>query len=229
MRHRVDHRKLGRTTEHRIAMLRNQAVSLVQHDRIKTTLSKAKELRRFVEKLISLAKKDTLHARRLAARHVQDPEALKKLFSVLGPLYASRPGGYTRILKLGFRRGDSAQEAIIELVGREPKFEDAEAKGKKKPKSAKKAPLDEDAGNENNAPAKKKAAKVGAESKAGAEVKAEAADVETAAEPETESKGKTEAKADLEKGNEAAGEGVEGKDDAASSKSSAGEKKTPEA
>ncbi len=228
MRHRVDHRKLGRTTEHRIAMLRNQTVSLVQHDRIKTTLSKAKELRRFVEKLISLAKKDTLHARRLAARHVQDPEALKKLFSVLGPLYASRSGGYTRILKLGFRRGDSAQEAIIELVGREPKFESTEAKGKKKPRSAKKAPLDEEAGNENNAPARKKAAKGVAKSKAGAEVKAEAADVETAAEPKIASKGKSKAKADLKEGNEAAGEGVED-NDAASSKNSAGEKKTPEA
>lgn len=135
MRHNIDHRKLGRTTEHRIAMLRNQAISLVRHDRITTTLPKAKELRRFVEKLISLAKKDTLHARRLAARHVQDPEILKKLFGVLGPLYAVRPGGYTRILKMGFRKGDGAQEAIVELVGREPKFEEP-AKGKKAAKKA---------------------------------------------------------------------------------------------
>ena len=131
MRHRIDHRKLGRTTEHRIAMLRNQAVSLVRHDRIRTTLEKAKELRRFVEKLITLAKEDTLHSRRMAARHVHDAAALKKLFSTLGPLYAQRPGGYTRILKLGDRKGDGAQLAIIELVDREPKFEDKTKKAKK--------------------------------------------------------------------------------------------------
>lgn len=141
MRHRMDHRKLGRTTEHRIAMLRNQAVSLVRHDRIRTTLEKAKELRRFVEKLITLAKEDTLHSRRMAARHVHDPAALKKLFATLGPLYAQRPGGYTRILKLGERKGDGAQLAIIELVDREPKFEDKakkakKAKGKAEPKEA---------------------------------------------------------------------------------------------
>jgi large subunit ribosomal protein L17 len=135
MRHNIDHRKLGRTTEHRIAMLRNQTASLVRHDRITTTLCKAKELRRFAERLITLAKKDTLHARRLAARHVYDPEILKKLFGTLGPFYSNRPGGYTRILKLGFRKGDGAQEAIIELVGREPKFEEP-AKGKKAAKKA---------------------------------------------------------------------------------------------
>lgn len=135
MRHNMDHRKLGRTTEHRIAMLRNQAVSLMRHDRITTTVTKAKELRRFVEKLITLAKKDTLHARRLAACHVQDPEVLKKLFATLGPLFSERPGGYTRILKMGYRKGDGAQEAIIELVGREPKFEEP-AKGKKATKKA---------------------------------------------------------------------------------------------
>ncbi len=131
MRHRLDHRKLGRTSEHRRALLRNQAISLVRHDRITTTLEKAKELRRYVEKLITLAKKDTLHSRRLAASKVDDPEALKKLFGTLGPLYADRPGGYTRILKLGVRRGDAAQVAMIELVGREPKFE-TPAKGTKK-------------------------------------------------------------------------------------------------
>jgi len=147
MRHRMDHRKLGRTTEHRIAMLRNQAVSLVRHDRIQTTLEKAKELRRFVEKLITLAKRDTLNSRRLAARHVQDPEALKKLFGTLGPLYATRPGGYTRILKLGTRRGDGAQVAIIELVGREPKFEDKTKKVRKA-----KAPKEAAEGKEAKAP-----------------------------------------------------------------------------
>lgn len=133
MRHNVDYRKLGRTTEHRISMLRNQAVSLIKYDRIQTTLQKAKELRRFVERLISLAKKDTLAARRLAAKDIHDKEALKKLFETLGPLNAQRSGGYTRIIRYGFRRGDNAEEAIIELVGREKKFED---KTKKKAKKA---------------------------------------------------------------------------------------------
>ena len=110
MRHQIDHRKLGRTTEHRIAMLRNQAISLFKHDRIQTTLEKAKELRRFAEKLITLAKKDTLHARRIAAQDVHDPDVLKKLFATLGPLYATRPGGYTRIVKLGWRKGDGAAD-----------------------------------------------------------------------------------------------------------------------
>jgi large subunit ribosomal protein L17 len=136
MRHRIDHRKLGRTTEHRIAMLRNQAISLFKHDRVKTTLEKAKELRRFAEKLITLAKKDTLHARRIAARDVHDPDVLKKLFATLGPLYASRPGGYTRIVKLGWRKGDGAEVALIELVGREPKTEEKPTKDKKAKKAA---------------------------------------------------------------------------------------------
>lgn len=132
MRHNVDHRKLGRTTEHRIAMLRNQATSLIKHDRIKTTLPKAKELRRFVEKLITLAKKDSLHARRLAAADIQEPEVLKKLFGTIGPLNATRPGGYTRIIKIGIRKGDGGEEAFIELVGREKKFEDKTKKKEKK-------------------------------------------------------------------------------------------------
>jgi len=136
MRHKVDHRKLGRTTEHRIAMLRNQATSLFKHDRVKTTLEKAKELRRFAEKLITLAKKDTLHARRIAARDIHDADILKKLFATLGPLYATRPGGYTRIIKLGWRKGDGAQLALLELVGREPKSEEKPAKGKAKKAAA---------------------------------------------------------------------------------------------
>lgn len=159
MRHRIDQRKLGRTTEHRIAMLRNQAVSLFRHDRIKTTVEKAKELRRFAEKLITLAKKDTLHARRLAAKDVQDPEVLRKLFATLGPLYAQRPGGYTRIIKLGFRKGDGAQLALIELVDREPKVEEKPAKGKAKKAAAKEAPAPEaKAGARKKAAAPKKAA-----------------------------------------------------------------------
>lgn len=130
MRHKIDHRKLGRTSEHRRALLRNQAISLVHHDRITTTLEKAKEVRRFVEKLITLAKKDTLASRRLTATKIDDPKALKKLFGTLGPAYANRAGGYTRILKLGARKGDGAQMAALELVGREPKFDSA-ASGKK--------------------------------------------------------------------------------------------------
>ena len=150
MRHQIDHRKLGRTTEHRIAMLRNQAISLFKHDRIKTTLEKAKELKRFAEKLITLAKKDTLHSRRIAAQDVHDPKVLQKLFSTLGPLYASRPGGYTRIVKLGWRKGDGAQIALVELVGREPKTEEKPVKGKAKKSAAPKA--------EKKAEPKKKAA-----------------------------------------------------------------------
>lgn len=139
MRHKVDHRKLNRTSEHRMAMLNNQAASLIRHDRITTTLPKAKELRRFVERLVTLAKKDTLHARRIAAGKMKDPKALQKLFTEFGPLYASRPGGYTRIMKLGFRRGDGAQEAIIEMVDREPAFEEKVPEKGKKKKSAEKA------------------------------------------------------------------------------------------
>ncbi len=176
MHHQIDHRKLGRTTEHRIAMLRNQAVSLFKHDRVKTTLEKAKELRRFAEKLITLAKKDTLHARRIAARDVHDPEVLRKLFATLGPLYATRPGGYTRIVKLGWRKGDGAQLAFLELVGREPKIEEKPVKGK-----AKKAETSETAAEE---PKKKVAAKKAApKKKAAAEKTAKAPAKKAKAEP----------------------------------------------
>jgi large subunit ribosomal protein L17 len=186
MRHRIDQRKLGRTTEHRIAMLRNQAVSLFRHDRIKTTVEKAKELRRFAEKLITLAKKDTLHARRLAARDVQDPEVLRKLFSTLGPLYAQRPGGYTRIIKLGFRKGDGAQVALIELVDREPKVEEKPAKGKGKKAAAKEAPATEAKGGaKKKAGAPKKAAPKSAKASQASEAKAEESKA-TAPEAKTE-------------------------------------------
>ena len=128
MPHNVAHRKLGRVTEHRIALLRNQATALLRHERIETTLPKAKELRPFVERIITMAKRgvaagDTgprvLHAKRLVARDVHDPEVVGKLFETLAPRFAERPGGYTRILRLGFRRGDSAEIAQIELVGSE--------------------------------------------------------------------------------------------------------------
>src|SRR6478609_9171888 len=127
MRHRVSHRKLGRVTEHRIAMLRNQAHALLLHEHIETTVPKAKELRPFVERIITLAKRGvagaeagkSLHARRLILRDIQDREVVSKLFDTIAPRFEGRPGGYTRILRLGYRRGDSAEVAQIELVGSE--------------------------------------------------------------------------------------------------------------
>jgi large subunit ribosomal protein L17 len=123
MRHRVAHRKLGRVTPHRIALLRNLATALFEKERIRTTLPKAKELRPFAERLITLARREDnrLHARRLAARHLQDPAVVKKLFDTIGARVATRPGGYTRILRLGPRKGDGAEMAYLELVGFEYK------------------------------------------------------------------------------------------------------------
>jgi large subunit ribosomal protein L17 len=128
MRHRVSHRKLGRVTEHRIAMLRNQAEALIRHERIETTMPKAKELRPFVERIISIAKRGlaggdangkSLHARRMVLRDIQDRDVVSKLFDTIAPRFEGRPGGYTRILRIGYRRGDSAEVAQIELVGSE--------------------------------------------------------------------------------------------------------------
>ena len=116
MRHKRKGRKLGRTSAHREAMLANMATALFKHERIKTTEPKSKELRRTAEKLITLAKKNSLHARRLAARKIRDKEILKKLFDDIGPRYTDRKGGYTRIIKLGTRFGDGAHMAVIELV-----------------------------------------------------------------------------------------------------------------
>ena len=118
MRHRHGLRKLNRTTSHRQAMFKNMAVSLLRHEAIKTTLPKAKELRRVVEPLITLAKEPTLANRRLAFDRLRDREIVTKLFDVLGPLFKARPGGYTRILKMGFRNGDNAPMAFVELVER---------------------------------------------------------------------------------------------------------------
>jgi len=128
MRHNVAHRKLGRVTEHRLAMIRNQAISLLRHERIETTIPKAKELRPFVERLITIAKRgiaggdakaQTLNARRMVLAEIPDTEVVSKLFAELAPRFADRPGGYTRILRIGFRRGDGAETAQIELVGSE--------------------------------------------------------------------------------------------------------------
>ncbi len=118
MRHRQSNRKLNRTTSHRLAMLRNMSASLLRHEVIKTTLPKAKELRRVVEPLITLGKKPSLANRRLAFDRLRDREMVVKLFDELGPRFANRPGGYLRILKFGFRVGDNAPMALVELVDR---------------------------------------------------------------------------------------------------------------
>jgi len=117
VRHRKKGRQLSRTSSHRKATLRNLATSLFQHERIETTTAKAKELRPYAERLITLARRGDLHARRLAAMKIQDRQVLGKLFDDIAPRYTERPGGYTRILKLGNRRGDAAEMSLIELVG----------------------------------------------------------------------------------------------------------------
>ena len=120
MRHGSGYRKLNRTHEHRKAMFSNMAGSLIEHEQIKTTLPKAKDLRRVVEKLITLGKRGDLHARRLAASRLKQDAHVAKLFDVLGPRYKERNGGYVRVLKAGFRYGDMAPMAIVELVERDP-------------------------------------------------------------------------------------------------------------
>lgn len=124
MRHGVGRRKLNRTWQHRKAMLANMAVALVKHEQITTTLPKAKELRPFVERLVTLAKKGDLASRRIAISRMRDTAMVAKLFETLGPRYAERPGGYIRVLKAGFRYGDAAPMAVIEFVDR-----DEDAKG----------------------------------------------------------------------------------------------------
>jgi large subunit ribosomal protein L17 len=118
MRHRKSGRQLNRNSTHRKAMFRNMAVSLLNHEAIKTTLPKAKELRRVAEPLITMAKSDTVHKRRLAFSRLRDRDTVTKLFNELGPRYADRPGGYLRILKMGYRTGDKAPMAYVELVDR---------------------------------------------------------------------------------------------------------------
>ena len=138
MKHRIVGRRLDRTTEHRTAMLKNMATSLFRHERIVTTTPKAKELKRFSEKLITLAKSGTPHARRQANVEIRDVEVLNKLFATLGPRFASRAGGYTRLVRVGRRAGDNAEMAVIELVERTPAAEPEKADEKKKGKSEKK-------------------------------------------------------------------------------------------
>lgn len=124
MRHGVAHRKLNRTSTHRRAMFANMAASLIEHEQIVTTLPKAKELKPIMDKLITLAKRGDLHARRQAISKIRNKDQVAKLFETLGPRYEERQGGYTRVLKAGFRHGDNAPMAVIELVDRDP-----EAKG----------------------------------------------------------------------------------------------------
>src|ERR687890_1103311 len=125
MRHAKAHRKLNRTPEHRRAMFANMCAALIKHEQIVTTLPKAKDLRPVVEKLITLGKRGDLNSRRLAMSQLRDAAMVKKLFDVLGPRYGERPGGYTRVLKAGFRYGDNAPMAVIEFVDR-----DVDAKGR---------------------------------------------------------------------------------------------------
>jgi len=145
MRHNLAHRKLGRVSEHRTALLRNQAMALIRHERIETTMPKAKELRPFVERLITIAKRGvasgeangkSLHARRLVLAELPDKAVVGKLFESIAPRYAERPGGYTRILRVGFRRGDSAEVAQVELVGSEYRPKSAEERKAEKESGA---------------------------------------------------------------------------------------------
>jgi len=126
MRHRKSGRKLNRTSSHRKAMFANMAAALINHEQITTTLPKAKELKPFVEKLVTLAKRGDLHARRIAISRVRDEAMVKKLFEAIGPRYEDRHGGYTRVLRAGFRYGDNAPVAVIEFVDRDESAKGAE-------------------------------------------------------------------------------------------------------
>ena len=159
MRHRVKGRQLSRTSSHKRALLNNMASSLFEHGGIVTTAAKAKELRPFAERLITLAKHETdrLHARRLAARHIQEPAVVKKLFDTIGSRFATRPGGYTRILRLGPRKGDGAEMAYLELVGYE--YKPAGKDGKVAKKAADKKEAEPKAEEKKPAPEKRPAPK----------------------------------------------------------------------
>ena len=159
MRHGYANRKLGRTSSHRNAMFRNQLASLIQSERIITTLPKAKELRPIAEKLITLAKNDSVHNRRTAAKQVPDEGLIAKLFDTIGPRFSTRPGGYTRIMKLGARRGDAAEMAILELVERTAVTDEAKSETPAKSSRKKAAPAAEASAEEKPKRAKKAAPK----------------------------------------------------------------------
>jgi len=141
MRHNMSHRKLGRVSEHRRALFRNQLKSLIAHERIITTLPKAKELRPIAEKVVTLGRRaDSVHARRLAARWLTDRDLVHRLFAEIGPRFVNRPGGYTRIVKLGPRRGDGAELAVLEFVDFKLPDSKGKATGESKKERKKKAP-----------------------------------------------------------------------------------------
>src|SRR5207248_3614626 len=158
MRHGMVNRKLGRTTSHRLAMFRNQLASLIDKERIVTTLPKAKELKPQIERLITLGRTDSVHNRRNAARQIHDDALVSKLFDTLGPRFSDRPGGYTRIVKLGTRRGDAAEMAILELVGYEIAASEKKATPAKKAKGKAKRDAESDGPPGEEEKPKKKAA-----------------------------------------------------------------------
>jgi len=152
LRHGDKVKKLGRTAQHRRALMRNLVTSLFEHERIRTTLAKAKESRRFADRMITFALKNTLAARREAGRFIQDKTVLKKLFDVIGPRFAGRPGGFTRVLRLGPREGDAAEMALLELVIREERHHEKKAKeAAAKQKGGKKARPEKKAGDKGKA------------------------------------------------------------------------------
>jgi large subunit ribosomal protein L17 len=172
MRHGMVNRKLGRKSAHRTAMFRNQITAMIERERIITTLPKAKELRPLVEKMVTLGKDDSVHTRRLAARTLADDAVVQKLFGTLGPRFASTPGGYTRIIKLGPRRGDGAEMAILEFTdfqftSEKKSAAPAEKKsaGKKAAPAAEEAEVEETEPEEKKKPKKKPAAKKAAPKK----------------------------------------------------------------
>ncbi len=183
MKHRVAGRKLGRTSMHRTALLRNLSTELFRHESIRTTLIKAKELRPFAERLITLSKRETLHARRLVLRDIHDKDVVGKMFDAISSRFAQRPGGYTRIVKLGPRRGDNAEMALIELIGAET------AKKAAPPAAGEAAEAAPEKAGKAEKPGKKEAKPKTAE-KAKPEKKAKPARTKGAPKPQTESKGK---------------------------------------
>ena len=152
MRHGDKVKKLGRTAQHRRALMRNLATALFEHERIKTTLAKAKESRRFADRMVALALKNNVAARREVGRFISDKTILKKLFDVIGPRFAGRPGGFTRVLRLGPREGDAAEMALLELVIREERHHEKKAKAAAaRQKGGKKAKLEKKAGDKDKA------------------------------------------------------------------------------
>lgn len=169
MRHGMANRKLGRKSGHRLALFRNQLASLIEKERIVTTLPKAKELRPQIERLVTLGRNDSIHARRQAARIIADDRLVSKLFGTLSPRFANTPGGYTRIIKLGPRRGDAAEMAILEFVGYEPVKQESAAPAppaKTRGKKAAPAPKPEASADEEEEKPKKTASKKPAAKKA---------------------------------------------------------------